>query len=101
MGEEGAGGAVGGEWLPVGSKSRPVLVHLLLQAGEFVSPVDEKLDKLWKLKKGVVAARSCLFNDLLCQSKILGLTPSNHIGGVGTLEASLVVKTPSKEMVER
>ena len=96
MGEEGAGGAVGGEWLPVGRKSRPVFVHLLLQAGELVSPVYKKPDKLWKLKKGVVAARSCLFNDLLCQSGILGLTPLKDIGCVSAQEASLVVKTPSE-----
>ena len=100
MGEQVAGGAVEGEGLPVGGQTRPVKGHLLLQNCEFISSVDEKPDKIGKLKKGVVAARLCLFNNFLCQSGILGLTSLSHLSGVGAQEASLVMETPAEEMIE-
>ena len=74
--------------------------HLLLQSCEFISPVDEKPDKIGKVKKGVIAVRLRLFDNLLCQSTLLGLTPLNNLNGVRAQKASLVMDTSSEEMVE-
>ena len=77
-----------------------MFAHLRLQSLELIPAVDEKPDEIGKSEKGFVAARLCLFDNLLRQSEILGLTPPNHISGVGTQEASLIMQTPSEEMVE-
>ena len=77
-----------------------MFAHLRLQLIELVPAVDEKPNEIRKSEKGFVAARFCLFDNLLRQNGILGLTPPNHISGVGTQEASLIMQTPSEEMVE-
>ena len=74
MGEEVTGRAVGGKRLPVRSQTGPVLVHEVVQGGEVRLAVGEETDKFWKLQEAVVASRSCLCNDLLCQRIILGFT---------------------------
>ena len=49
-------------------------VHEVVQGGEVCLAVGEETDKFWKLQKAVVASRSCLCNDLLCQRIVLGFT---------------------------